>query len=496
MLFNSYDFLIFAPIVIGIYFIIPKRIKYIWLLITSYYFYMCWNPYYSLLIAFSTVVTYLSGVLLGRCKDSQVVQKRLILAASLVLNLGILSVFKYGNFLIVNINRILSVIGIVAKVPSLDILLPVGISFYTFQALSYTIDVYRGDIAPEKNLFRYALFVSFFPQLVAGPIERSGRLLLQLKELDKRRLWSFDSIVRGSIVAIWGFFLKMVISDRISIFVDAVWDNYQNYGAIMLWLATMGFAIQIYCDFAGYSSIAIGVSKIMGIELMENFDTPYFARSIKEFWGRWHISLSTWFKDYLYIPLGGSRCSKLRNYINLMITFVVSGLWHGAGWSYVAWGGIHGLYQVIGKISRPIKDKIFKMFNFKTDSLSWHIGECITTFNLLTFALIFFRAESLSEAKNFIYKIISDFDLGRIVNQGLYGINWDDLQVNVLIFSLILLLLVSLIKYVMKQTIDEFLMNQTIVFRWISIIFVIFIIIMYGEYGSQFDASQFIYFQF
>jgi D-alanyl-lipoteichoic acid acyltransferase DltB (MBOAT superfamily) len=229
--------------------------------------------------------------------------------------------------------------GFAVKVPAFDLLLPVGISFYTFQALSYTIDVYRKDVVPEKNIFRYALFVSFFPQLVAGPIERSGRLLTQLKELDNRRLWSYDSIVRGCIVAIWGFFLKMVISDRISIFVDTVWDNYQNYGTIMLLLAACGFSIQIYCDFAGYSAIAIGVSKIMGINLMENFDTPYFSRNIKEFWRRWHISLSTWFKDYLYIPLGGSRCTAIRNSINIMITFLISGLWHGAGWRFVIWGG-------------------------------------------------------------------------------------------------------------------------------------------------------------
>jgi D-alanyl-lipoteichoic acid acyltransferase DltB (MBOAT superfamily) len=417
-------------------------------------------------------------------------------AASLLINLGILGVFKYGNFLITNVNKVFALVGITGRVPAMDLLLPVGISFYTFQALSYTIDVYRGDAVPEKNLFRYALFVSYFPQLVAGPIERSGRLLGQLNALSKRRLWSFDSIVRGSIIAIWGFFLKMVISDRISIIVDHIWESYQNNGTIMLLLAAFGFSIQIYCDFAGYSAIAIGVSKIMGIELMENFDTPYFSRSIREFWQRWHISLSTWFKDYLYIPMGGSRCSKLRNSFNLMVTFLVSGLWHGAGWHYVVWGGIHGLYQVIGKLLRPAKHKIYQKLRFQTESFSWHLGECITTFSLVTFALIFFRAGSVSEALSFIGRMLTVFDLKDIMTYGLYGIDWEEMQGSVIVFSLILLFLVSLVKYVRKQNIDEFLMNQTIVFRWTSIICVLFLIVIFGQYGSQFDAAQFIYFQF
>jgi D-alanyl-lipoteichoic acid acyltransferase DltB (MBOAT superfamily) len=448
------------------------------------------------LIAGSTLVTYLSGIALGRCSDTQTVRKRFIVAASLLINLGILAVFKYGNFLIFNLNRVFCIMGITTEVATWDLLLPVGISFYTFQALSYTIDVYRGTVKPEKNLFRYALFVSFFPQLVAGPIERSAHLMGQLNELSKRRLWSYDSIVRGSILAIWGFFLKMVISDRISIFVDTIWEDYQNYGTIMLLLAAIGFSFQIYCDFAGYSFIAIGVSKIMGIELMENFDTPYFSRSIREFWQRWHISLSTWFKDYLYIPLGGSRCSKFRNYLNLMITFLVSGLWHGAGWRYVVWGGIHGLYQIIGKILRPAKNKIYRFFHFKTGSFSWHLGECATTFALVTFAWIFFRADSLSEAKEFLYRMLTEFDLKKILNGGMYNVDWQEMRGNVLVFSLLLLLLVSLIKYVRKQTIDAFLMEQTIVFRWICILLLLFITIIYGQYGSQYDATQFIYFQF
>lgn len=496
MLFNSYEFLIFCPSVIGIYFIVPKKIKYIWLLAASYYFYMCWNPWYSLLMAFSTVVTFISGIFLGKCDSKEATKKRCIVAASLVINLGILGVFKYGNFLVLNINRAMGYVGIDRSIPMLDVLLPVGISFYTFQALSYTIDVYREKIAPEKNLFKYALFVSFFPQLVAGPIERSGHLLKQIKELDKHRLWSYDSIVRGFILALWGFFQKMVIADRLAVFVNTIWESYQDYGTIMLILAAIAFSLQIYCDFSGYSSIAIGVSKIMGIDLMENFNTPYFARSIRDFWRRWHISLSTWFKDYLYIPLGGNQCSAIKNYLNLLITFAVSGLWHGAGWHFVLWGGIHGLYQVIGKMLRPIKKKVYSTLHFKTESVSWRIGECGMTFALVTFAWIFFRSATLSEAGSFVHQIISNGDLNRVLQGGLYGIDWSGMQGNVLLLSLILLLLVSLIRKITNQTIDIFLMNQTLLFRWGTMIFLLFMIIIFGEYGQQFDAQQFVYFQF
>lgn len=496
MLFNSYEFVIFCPIVIGVYFLLPRKVKYIWLLGASYYFYMCWNPWYSMLMALSTMVTYLSGILLGRCTSVQTARKRSIVAASVVINLGILGIFKYADFFFMNVNELTGRMGLEWGIPALNILLPVGISFYTFQALSYTIDVYRGEIIPEKNLLRYALFVSFFPQLVAGPIERSGNLLQQMKEIDKRRLWSYDSVVSGSILALWGFFQKMVIADRLALLVDSIWESYQDYGTIMLILAVAGFSVQIYCDFAGYSAIAIGVSKIMGIKLMENFDTPYFARNIRDFWKRWHISLSSWFKDYLYIPLGGGKCSKIRNYLNLLVTFLISGLWHGAGWHFVLWGGIHGIYQIIGRMLNPIKKKLYRIMKFKTDSISWRMGECGVTFILVSFAWIFFRAESLSEAVSFIHQMLYNMDMGRVKTEGLYGINWGDIQGNILIISLVLLFLASLIKKITNQTIDEFLMNQTILFRWCSVILLLFMIIIYGEYGQGFDAQQFVYFQF
>lgn len=334
MLFNSIDFLIFFPIVIGIYFFIPRKIRYMWLLIASYYFYMGWNPKYAILLAISTVITYLGSIFIERNN-----YKRTILVLCIILNLTILCFFKYSNFIFENLYDSLSLLGIEIIKRQFDIVLPVGISFYIFQALSYIIDVYRGDVKAEKNILKYALFVSFFPQLVAGPIERSSKLLLQVQKAAEIKLFNYKRITQGLIMILWGYFLKIVIADRISIFVDHIYNSYYLYGSIELILATVGFAIQIYCDFSGYSTIAIGAAQVMGFELMENFNTPYFACSIREFWQKWHISLSSWFKDYVYIPLGGSRCSKVRGYVNVMLTMLLSGLWHGASWSYVIWGG-------------------------------------------------------------------------------------------------------------------------------------------------------------
>ena len=342
MNFNSIQFLIFLPIVLIIYFILPTKVRHYWLLVSSYYFYMCWNAKYAVLIFASTLITYLSGLALERIKKCKYeenkiqIRKKIIVAISFMSNLSILFYFKYFNFLIESICKIFKIAHINLSISAFDILLPVGISFYTFQALSYTMDVYRDEIYAEKDFFRYALFVSFFPQLVAGPIERSKNLLTQLAELKK---FDFDNAREGLLLMLWGFFLKIVIADRISIFVDTVYTEQNTYGGFYLLVATVLFAFQIYCDFYGYSSIAMGTAKMLGISLMENFNAPYLSGSVSEFWRKWHISLTSWFKDYLYIPLGGSRKGKLRKYLNKLIVFLVSGLWHGAQWSFVAWGG-------------------------------------------------------------------------------------------------------------------------------------------------------------
>ena len=333
MLFNSFQFLIFFPIVLIVYYVLPNKIKYFWLLVASYYFYMCWNAKYALLILASTIITYISGLLIDKVKNSDKTEKskdtlkKWVVAGSFITNLGILFYFKYINFTLNIITQVLGKVHIQLNAPVFDIILPVGISFYTFQALSYTMDVYRGEIYAEKNFFRYALFVSFFPQLVAGPIERSKNLLKQLAVPKK---FDFVKARDGFLLMIWGYFLKVVLADRIAIFVDTVYGDYQTFNGWYIAVATILFAVQIYCDFAGYSTIAMGAAEILGIDLMENFDAPYLSASVADFWRRWHISLTSWFKDYLYIPLGGSRKGKVRKYINKLIVFLVSGLWHGA----------------------------------------------------------------------------------------------------------------------------------------------------------------------
>lgn len=503
MQFNSFNYMLFFPIVIAVYFLIPVKGRSIWLLIASYYFYMSWNPQYALLIGFSTVVTYLCGICIEEIKSLHVKSKeegkskaKRILYAGLTTNILILSIFKYGNFALDSIDFIAQFFRLDRMNWRFDLLLPVGISFYTFQALGYIIDVYRGDIKAERNMVRYALFVSFFPQLVAGPIERSGNLLEQMRSIQKIKLWNARRVTSGAILMIWGLFMKMVIADRISILVNTVFDNYRMYGSTELIVAAIGFSIQIYCDFGSYSLIAIGSAKIMGFELMENFNTPYFAVSIRDFWSRWHISLSTWFRDYLYIPLGGNRKGKLRKMINLIVVFLVSGLWHGAEWKFVVWGGIHGFYQVVEDVSGSIRGKVCEKLHVRTSCFSYYLLQVMVTFCKVAFAWIFFRADTIIDALRFIKRIFTRPTPWILLNGGLYELGLDRVEMNILLFSVVLLLLVDIVRYVKKQTIDVFLLAQNIWFEWTVVIMLIVMLFVFGEYGPSFDAQQFIYFQF
>ncbi|MEI0495617.1 MBOAT family O-acyltransferase [Brachyspira intermedia] len=491
MLFNSTEFMIFFPITLILYWIFPKKYRYICLFIASYTFYMFWNPKYALLMGTSTVVTFLSGVLIEKLR-----YKRTVVVFSFIINLAILIFFKYFDFLLQNINIVLSVFNIKLIEKPFDIILPVGISFYTFQALSYTIDVYRGEIKSEKNIIKYALFVSFFPQLVAGPIERSKNLLIQVDNLDKIKRFDYERITEGLLLMLFGYFQKMVIADRVAILVDTVFNSYYEYNSMALILAAVFFAIQIYCDFGSYSLIAIGTAKVMGINLMENFNTPYFARSIKEFWGRWHISLSTWFRDYLYIPLGGNRCSKIRRSFNILLTFLVSGLWHGANFTFIAWGAIHGIFHIIEEQLKPIKEKCLNKFNIKTNVFSFIILEIIVTFIIVDLAWIFFRAETIHDATYYIQRIFTRIDLWTLFDGTLYTLGLNIFEMNILIIALFILISVDLIKYIRKESIFDFLNKQNLYFRWLVMLFLIFYIIVYGKYGAGFDPKQFIYFQF
>lgn len=494
MLFNSFQFLVFFPIVLIIYFLIPKKIKYLWLLITSCYFYMCWNPKYIILIGISVVITYLSGLMLQKAEKER--HRKVIVAISFVSNLSILCFFKYADFILANINAVLSRVNIALIEKPFDVVLPVGISFYTFQALSYTMDVYRKEIDAEKNFFKYALFVTFFPQLVAGPIERSKNLLNDIRDIPQKKMWDYERITKGLIMMLYGMFLKMVVADRVSILVDTVFNDYQQYDSMVLFVAAVGFSLQIYCDFASYSTIAIGAAKVMGFTLMENFDTPYFARSIKDFWRRWHISLSTWFRDYLYIPLGGNRCSKTRKHINLLITFTVSGVWHGAGWHYIAWGLLHGVYQVVGEWLKPAKDYLCRVFCVKTESVSHKLLQTVTTFLLVTFAWIFFRANSMTEALGYVKRLFTEVNMATLFDQSLYNLGLSEYECGVLLVSVLILFLISLIKYNLHMNLDNFLEKQSIWFRWGIIYILFFMILIFGKYGPEYSQQAFIYFQF
>lgn len=500
MLFNSFHFLIFFPIVVLIYFIIPRKLRYLWLLAASYYFYMSWNARYAVLIALSTVITWISGLLLERFSSRGA--RKWVLACSFFANLGILFFFKYFGFFIDNFNRIAGHLGIAILDNPFDLLLPVGISFYTFQALGYTVDVYRGDTAAEKNPFRYALFVSFFPQLVAGPIERSKVLLTQLKNIEHIRLFSladdksFNRIASGFILMVWGLFQKMVIADRVSILVDQVFGNSYCYGTFELLAGVLGFALQIYCDFNGYSTIAVGAARVMGFTLTDNFDTPYFAVSISDFWHRWHITLSTWFRDYLYIPLGGNRRGRLKKYRNLMITFLASGLWHGAAWNYVVWGGLHGIYQILGDMINPLKERSLKLLRVDTSVFSYRLGQVLCTFCLTCFAWIFFRAKSFLSALLYIRRLFTRWNPWVLFNESMYSLGLDRREMNILFFSLLVLLLVDLLRYLRKENVAAFLMKQNLWFRWLVVFGLIVMILVYGEYGLNFDSAQFIYFNF
>lgn len=496
MTFNSVNFVIFFPIVVCLYYLIPKKAREYWLLLTSYFFYMCWNIRYALLLLFVTVVTYVSGLLLDRIRNANISTKEVctkgLVGICVAVNLGVLFFFKYSNFISRIINDVTRLTHIQFTAPEFDILLPVGISFFTFQSLGYMIDVYRKTINAEKNFFRYALFVSFFPQLVAGPIERSERLLPQFANLKD---FQFAKARDGLLMMLWGFFLKIVIADRIAIYVDSVFGDYNTYPGVYLIVAAVLFAIQIYCDFYGYSTIAIGAAEILGIDLMENFDAPYLSRSVSEFWRRWHISLTSWFRDYLYIPLGGSRKGKVRKYFNEMVVFLVSGLWHGANFSFIVWGGINGLYQVLGEALQPMRKKLVKLFHIQTESVCHRLLQMAVTFVLVDFSWIFFRANGCKEAVLILKSIYENRNVWVLFDGSLFECGLDSKNWTLLLICLLVLLLADICR-LNKIKIREVIAKQDIWARWLIIVGAACAILLFGIYGPFFEKANFIYFQF
>ncbi len=392
MLFNSSQFVLFFTAVVTLYFVFPHRFRWFLLLIASYFFYMCWEPGYVVLILISTLVGYFAGIMMGR--TTQQTLRRGYLILSLFANLGLLWFFKYYNFFSGALRASLAQLGIESAFPVSHFLLPIGISFYTFQTLSYTIEVYRGNQQPEKHLGIFALYVAFFPQLVAGPIERAPHLLPQLV---RKYRFDYDRVTNGLKLIVWGLFKKMVIADRLGALVDPVYNDPTAHNGPMLTMATVFFTFQIYCDFSGYSDIAIGSAQVFGIKLMDNFQRPYLSKSIAEFWRRWHISLSSWFRDYLYIPLGGNRVALPRWYFNIFVVFLLSALWHGANWTFLAWGLLHAFYLITSSILRPLRARAVTVLRLdRTPSLQRFL-QVATTFALVCIAWVFFRADSLSD---------------------------------------------------------------------------------------------------
>lgn len=467
MIFNSIQYIIFLPIIFLLYWAMPHKWRNWLLLIASYYFYMCWNALYAILIIFTTISTWKLATMMNG-KSPKI--RKILLSLSVTLNLSILFTFKYYDFLMSLLTDIAELLSIHITPVKLGLLLPVGISFYTFQAIGYSIDVYRRDIKSENNLGVFALFISFFPQLVAGPIERASHLLPQFKE---QKSFSYENFRNGLMIILFGFFLKLGLADRCAIYVDSIFNNISQHNGASYLLASFCFTFQIYGDFFGYSLIAIGSAKMLGYNMCDNFNRPYLSTSITEFWHRWHISLSSWFRDYVYIPLGGSRCSGIRRNMNLMATMLLSGLWHGASMNFVVWGGLHGIAMCV--------ERTLGIAKAPQNKLLYYI-RVTTTFIIVCFLWIFFRADTLTDALTIISGIFTDFGKPYIV--------WA--HIIIIAFVLFILAMQEIIyeKGFHVSSIRNIWLRHSV--RYAFIVLTISFIMLFGVL----NGDQFIYFQF
>jgi len=480
VLFNSLEYLVFLPAVVCLHFLIPQRFRWVLLLVASYAFYMAWKVEYALLILTSTVVDYVAALGMGRCAERR--DRRKWLWLSLATNLGLLFTFKYANFASESLRLAAERIDVFVDFPTLELLLPVGISFYTFQTLSYTIDVYRGQQEPERHFGRFAVFVAFFPQLVAGPIERAARLLPQFQErhrLDAQQLKS------GLQLLLFGFFKKLVIADQAAIYVDRIHADPSGHEGLSLLVASYLFAFQLYCDFSGYSDIAVGSARLMGFRLMENFRAPYLSVTVRDFWRRWHVSLSTWFRDYVYIPLGGNRGTTGRWAASIAVVFLTSGLWHGANWTFFIWGGLHAVYMLTGAATEGVRE------GWAARLPGWLRGPrqlfgVLLTFHLWVFSLIFFRSSSVGEACAYVDGLVSRMAWSKPALRA--GLSWVELcALTAPIFALM-----ALEVWRGRDTWSEFLEARSAPVRLALYLLLFFSILTLGPM----DAQEFIYFQF
>jgi len=475
MLFNSLQFLIFFPLVTLLYFAVPHRYRWALLLTASCVFYMAFIPIYILILVVTILIDYWAGMYIEARSGRP---RRVGLIVSIVSTCVTLFFFKYYDFFATNLSALGRLSGAGWTVPTLGLILPIGLSFHTFQSLSYVIEVYRGRQRAQRHLGIYALYVMFYPQLVAGPIERPQNLLHQFLEPHAFR---YAQVRDGLRLMLWGLFKKVVVADRLSIYVSAVYGNLSHHGGRTLILATVMFAFQIYCDFSGYSDIALGAARVMGFTLMRNFDRPYFAKSVGEFWRRWHISLSTWFRDYVYVPLGGSRASWQRWCFNIMATFLISGLWHGANWTYLVWGGLNGLYQVGGRSTASLRLRIHERLGLTAWPRLRNVWCAGVTFALTCLAWVFFRAPSMHEALSALSR------LGDL-RAPLFTADAKELTYGVAGIALVL----AMDYWTRGRSFEAALSEQPVAVRWSVYLGLIIAILAAGV----FNASQFIYFQF
>ena len=478
MLFNSFSFLLFLPIVFTLYWWANKRglrLQNLLLLVASYFFYACWDWRFLFLLLFSTALDYFTGIKMEEAKNQT--HKKTWFWLSVIINLGFLGVFKYYNFFADSFAEALSGLGIQTNFWTLQVILPVGISFYTFHGLSYVIDIYKERIKAERDIVTYSLFVSFFPLLVAGPIERATHLLPQIK---KKRVFDYSKAMDGVHQIIWGLFKKVVIADNCALYANSIFENYESMNSLSLVLGAVYFSFQIYGDFSGYSDIALGTSKLFGIDLLRNFNYPYFSRDIAEFWRRWHISLSSWFRDYLYIPLGGSKGGMLMKIRNTFIIFLVSGFWHGANWTFIVWGGLHALFFLPLLITQNNRKNIETVAMGKSLPTIKEFLAMIVTFSLTTLAWIFFRAKTVSEAVAYIQRIF-EFNF----NGKIQYLNFERYSVE----FLLMLFLFILMEWNSREKEHPIIGKRTM----LKAIVAVLLILVFGSYSNP---SDFIYFQF
>ncbi len=481
MLFNSIEFIIFFPVVTLLYFLLPHRFRWLHLLVASCIFYMFFIPVYILILAFTIVVDYFAGILIEKAHGKK---RKFFLVLSLAANIGVLFAFKYYDFFNENLLQAARLLNIEYAAHALSIILPVGLSFHTFQAMSYTIEVYRGNQKAERHFGIYALYVMFYPQLVAGPIERPQNLIHQFYE---RHEFDSNRVSSGLKLMLWGLFKKIVVADNLAVYVDAVYNQPQAWDGINLIVATVFFAYQVYCDFSGYSDIAIGAAEVMGFRLMTNFNRPYQSKSIAEYWQRWHISLSSWFRDYLYIPLGGSHGSAASRYFNIFFIFLISGIWHGAGWNFIMWGAINGFYILFSIWTANLRAAFVKAVGLIRYPNLHRFIKIVITFSLICYSLMVFRSNSISDM---IY--IHRATASSIINpfQHIAGLPVSFAQ---LVLCLAAIVFIEFIDYIQrKRNLRELLAEKPIWFRWA--VYYAFILIIF--FAGEFSNRKFFYFQF